>query len=107
MEKVGFDVKAASKLTLRAGYNHSGVPFDGTQNFFNILAPAVVQHHLAVGATWNFSEGKEINFAYQHAFENTVAGVNSIPPTAGGGNANLTMHQNSFGISFGWDRKKK
>jgi len=106
VQKAGFDVQATSKWVLRAGYNHSGVPFDGTQTFFNILAPAVVQHHLTAGATWTFSEGKELNFAYQHAFGNTVYGVNSIPPTAGGGNANLSMHQNSLGVSFGWDRNK-
>jgi long-chain fatty acid transport protein len=107
VQKAGFDVQATSNLVLRAGYNHSGVPFDGTQTFFNILAPAVVQHHLTAGATWTFSGGKELSVAYQHAFGNTVNGVNSIPAFAGGGNANLSMHQNSFGISFGWDRNKR
>jgi long-chain fatty acid transport protein len=106
VQKVGADVKVTSKWVLRAGYNHSGVPFNGTQTFFNVLAPAVVQNHFTAGATWTFAGNKELNFAYQHAFGNTVYGVNSIPPFAGGGNANLTMHQNSFGISFGWDRNK-
>jgi long-chain fatty acid transport protein len=95
-----------SKLTLRGGYNHTGVPFDNTQTFFNLLAPAVVQNHLHFGASWHLAGGKEINLAFVHAFEQTVHGVNSIPPAAGGGNANLSMYQNSIGISFGWNRNK-
>jgi long-chain fatty acid transport protein len=105
--KTGVQYKLNSAWTLRAGYNHSGVPFDKTQTFFNILAPAVVQDHLTLGATWNFSNGKEINLAYVHAFANTVYGFASISPSFGGGNANLHMYQDSIGISFGWDRNSK
>jgi long-chain fatty acid transport protein len=70
-------------LTLRGGYNHGGVPFDSSQAFFNILAPAVTKDHLHAGATVSLKSGKEISFAYIHAFNNTVNGVNAIPqPTA-------------------------
>jgi len=105
--KTGVAYKWNSALTLRGGYNHSGIPFANTQTFFNLLAPAVVQNHLHLGATWTLQNGNEINLAYVHAFNTNVNGVNSIPPSAGGGNANLRMYQNSIGISFGWDRNKK
>lgn len=105
--KTGIVYKWNSSLTLRGGYNHSGVPFDNTQTFFNLLAPAVVQNHLHLGATWTSHSGKEISLAYVHAFENQVNGVNSIAPSFGGGNANLRMYQNSISIGFGWDRNKK
>ena len=98
--KAGVDLKPSPKVTLRAGYNHAGLPFDKTQTFFNLVAPAVVQDHLHVGATWKLDATKELTFAYVHAFANTVYGSTSIPPTAGGGNANLTMYQNSFQVSF-------
>ena len=94
-------------LTLRGGYNHGGVAFDSSQTLFNLLAPAVVKDHLHLGATWTTQSGKEISFAYVHAFSNTLNGVNSIPPTFGGGEANLSMHQDSFQIAFGWNRDKK
>ena len=103
--KVGIDYTLNSAVTLRGGYNHSGVPFANTETFFNLLAPAVVQNHLSAGATWSLRRGKEINFAYFHAFGNEVHGVSSIPPAAGGGNANLRMYEDSFGISFGWSRE--
>jgi long-chain fatty acid transport protein len=103
-EKVGFDYKLNSTWTLRAGYNHSGLPFDSSQNLFNILAPAVVQNHISAGATWSFGSGKEISLAYQHAFENTVNGVNSIPTAFGGGEANVRMYQDLLALSFGWGK---
>jgi len=48
-EKVGFDFKLSPTTTLRAGFNHSGLPFDASQNLFNVLAPAVVQNHVTAG----------------------------------------------------------
>jgi long-chain fatty acid transport protein len=103
-EKLGFDYKFTPTFTLRAGYNHSGLPFDASQTLFNLLAPAVVQQHLSLGATWGLQNGKEINIVYQHAFEKTLAGVNSIPSTFGGGEASLRMFQDSVGVSFGWGK---
>jgi long-chain fatty acid transport protein len=103
-EKLGFDYKLSPALTLRAGYNHSGLPFDTSRNLFNILAPAVVQEHVTAGATWGLGNGKEINLAYQHAFEKTLDGENSIPAKFGGGETNLRMYQDAIGISFGWGK---
>jgi long-chain fatty acid transport protein len=103
--KAGFDYDVNAALTLRGGYNHGGVPFDSSQTFFNLLAPAVSKDHLHIGGTWTLESGKEIDFAYIHAFNNTVNGVNSIAPAYGGGNANLSMYQNSFQVSLGWKKK--
>ena len=76
-----------------------------TATFFNLLAPAMVQSHVTFGATWSLQNGKEINVNYLHAFGETLNGISSIPPNAGGGNANLSMYQNAVGVSFGWARK--
>jgi long-chain fatty acid transport protein len=105
--KTGLDYKLNLASTLRGGYNHAGLPFDSSQTFFNLLAPAVTQDHLHVGGTWTLKSGKEINLAYIHALNNTVNGVNSIPPSAGGGNANLSMYQNSIQVSLGWIKSRK
>ncbi len=104
--KTGIDVHAGSAVTLRAGYNHSGLAFSDKETFFNLLAPAVVQHHISGGATFQVGGGKEVSLAYVHAFGNTVYGVNSIGPAAGGGNANLSMHQDSLGLAFAWNRER-
>jgi len=78
----------------------------GSETFFNLLAPAVTQDHLHLGATFSLKNGKEISLAYVHAFDNTLDGVNSIAPSFGGGNANLRMYQNSAQVSFGWNKDK-
>ena len=104
-QKTGVVYEWKPGLTFRGGYNHSGAPFSNTQTFFNLLAPAVVEHHVHLGTTVALKNGKEISLAYVHAFGNTFNGVSSIPPTAGGGNADLRMRQDSIGISFGWKRE--
>ncbi|MEW6562680.1 MAG: outer membrane protein transport protein [Pseudomonadota bacterium] len=104
--KLGISHVVDSTLTLRAGYNHNDQPIPASQTFFNILAPGVVQDHLTLGATWTLADKSEITLAYMHAFKKTVSGAGSIPPGAppgfGGGEANLSMSQNSFGIAYGW-----
>ncbi|HXJ96705.1 MAG TPA: outer membrane protein transport protein [Terriglobia bacterium] len=103
--KIGVNYALSRSLTLRGGYNHSDVPFGPSETFFNLLAPGIVQSHITGGASVALGKGRELNFAYMHAFANAVNGVNSIPPAAGGGNANLRMFEDSFGISFGWSRE--
>jgi long-chain fatty acid transport protein len=57
---------------------------------------------VTLGATWRLASGGEVTFAYMHAFEETVKGSGSIPPgLLGGGNANLKMYEDSFGVSYG------
>ena len=103
--KIGVAYDLNKEWTVRAGYNYSSQPIPKSQTFFNILAPATVEDHLTLGATWRLASGGEVTFAYMHAFEETVKGVNSIPPGFppgfGGGNANLKMYEDSFGVSYG------
>lgn len=35
------------------------------------------------GTAWRLGGGKEVSLAYLRAFEKTVVGMNSLPPTAG------------------------
>ena len=67
-----------------------------------MLAPGVVQNHLSLGGTWTLANKSEVTVAYVHAFKQTVNGSGSIPPQMGGGEANITMHEDSLGISYGW-----
>jgi long-chain fatty acid transport protein len=103
--KIGAAYDLNKEWTVRAGYNHGSQPIPKSQTFFNILAPATVEDHLTLGATWRLQSGGEVTFAYMHAFEQTVKGSGSIPPGFppgfGGGNANLKMYEDSFGVAYG------
>ena len=105
--KAGAAYDVTPELTLRGGYNCGGQPMPTSETLFNMIAPGVVEHHVTFGATYAVSGGVEITFAYMHAFENTVEGEDSIipgPPEQGGmggGEADLTMSQDSFGLGVG------
>lgn len=96
---VSYDIK---EWTLRAGYSHATQPIPGSQTLLNILAPGVVQDHLSLGATWNLSQSGELSVAYTHAFKKTVNGSGSIPLNYGGGEANIDLAENIFGVAYGW-----
>jgi long-chain fatty acid transport protein len=100
--KLGVIYDYSPQLTLRAGYNHVSQPIPSSQTLFNTLAPAVVQDHATLGATWRFANNNELSFSYTHAFDNEVKGNNSIPAAFGGGDVNLKMYQNSLGIAYSW-----
>lgn len=110
--KLGVSHAFSSAFTLRAGLNHCDQPIPGSQTFFNVLAPGIVQNHLSLGGTWTLADKSELSVAYVHAFKQTVNGAanaygaGSIPGTSttgfGGGNANLTMREDSISISYGW-----
>jgi long-chain fatty acid transport protein len=113
--KLGMSYEYAPNLTLRAGYNHAKAPIGSTQTFFNILAPATVEDHLTLGATWTLADKSELSLSYMHAFENKVTGVATgnggcaAPTVAGcpvqaftvGHPVDLKMHQNAIGIAYG------
>ena len=101
--KLGASYAFSDALTIRAGYNHSTQPIRQTDTLFNILAPGIIQDHVTLGATWVLANKSELSLSYIHAFEETVNGSNSIPPSGfGGGEANLKMYQDSLGIAYGW-----
>jgi long-chain fatty acid transport protein len=98
--KTGVAYDVTKKLTLRLGYNYSTEPIPDGQTFFNILAPAVVQHHVTAGASWRFNKDWELSVFYAHAFEADVNGSGNIGgPTT---DADLRMSQDTFGVSIGW-----
>jgi len=100
--KVGASYDVNPNLTFRIGYNHSGQPIPDDQTLFNILAPGVVQDHLTLGGSWKTSPNGEWSMFYAHAFKKEVNGVNSIPASFGGGNANIGMSQDMLGVSYSW-----
>lgn len=104
--KIGMTYQHAPDLLLRAGYNYAKAPIGKTQTFFNILAPATVESHLTLGATWTLANKSELTVSYMHAFSNKITGVSNGDGGAGAGvighPVDLKMHQNAIGIAYGW-----
>jgi long-chain fatty acid transport protein len=98
--KLGGSYAISDTVTLRAGVSKSQEPIPASQTFFNILAPGVIETHLTAGSSWKLANRNEISVAWLHAFKKTVDGSGSIPPAFGGGEANISLEEDSIAISF-------
>jgi len=101
--KIGFEYQYNKEITLRAGYSNNDNPIGAQDVTFNILAPGVIEDHVALGFTYKTKSGGEVTMFYMHAFENSVTGpslFNSFGVPAG--NETIKMYQDSLGIAYGW-----
>ncbi len=96
--KLGLNYEYNSKWTYRAGWNYGKSPINQDREIaFNIVAPAVTQHHATLGGTYKLNKDTELNFAYMHAFAFQQSG-----PTYIGNTGTIKMSQNSFGFGVGF-----
>lgn len=94
--EIGVEHILNDKWTLRGGWNYAESPINEEREIlFNIVAPATVEHHLTLGATWQYKEDMEFSFSYIHAFENEQFG-----PTQIGYQGGMSMSQNALGATF-------
>lgn len=101
--KLGIEHQYQPDLVLRAGYNYGKMPIrdDIDSVTFNILAPATVEQHLTLGATWTLQNKAELTVSYAHAFEKSLTGTSVTSLLGVGGTETLTMSQNSLGVAYG------
>jgi long-chain fatty acid transport protein len=98
--KLGGSYSLNRSVTLRAGISKSQQPVPASQTFFNVLAPGVIETHLTAGGSWKLAQRNAISVAWLHGFKKTVNGSGSIPPAFGGGEANVSLEEDSLAISF-------
>lgn len=110
--KLGVNYLVNDKLTVRAGLNYGRTPIPDSELAFNVIAPATVEKHAALGLTYDlgqqsiagFGSSAELSLAYLHAFRNKQSGPSAVGENSGGvskGYAEFEMKQNQFEISYG------
>lgn len=72
--KFGIEWDATPNLTLRAGYSYNTQPVQSKDVMFNIIAPAVVQHHITAGAKVKLMENLDLELTGMFAPEGSVSG---------------------------------
>lgn len=72
--KFGLEWRSSPDLTLRAGYSYATNPISPRDVQFNILAPAVVQHHITAGFEYKLDQAWSVEFAGLYAPEESVTG---------------------------------
>jgi len=97
--KVGAEWQKDADWTWRAGYSNGSQPIQNSEVLFNILAPAVIEDHIAVGFTKKSSSGGEWNFSFMYALEGKVSGPNTFDPTQ---TLEIKMHQYEAELSYSW-----
>ena len=100
--KLGVQHQLNKDLVIRAGFVKGDQPIPDGETQFNVIAPAVIEKHLTLGATWTLSNGAELSGYYMKAFEETVKGDSPLNPMDAG-HGNLRMSQDAIGIAYGWD----
>jgi long-chain fatty acid transport protein len=101
--KLGVAYEVNQNLVVRAGWSHGENPIDESQTFFNLLAPATIEDHFNIGATFVLANKSELTVYAYHAFNHELKGSGSIPAAFGGGEANIEMSQTAFGLAYGWN----
>lgn len=95
---VGMQYRLSPICTLRTGFSHATTPIGSDNLYPNLLAPAIVQNQVSVGATENLGKGWQLTEAYMHAFksktEGNVSGTN-IPISA-------SLAENAFGMQVNY-----
>ncbi|WP_045836589.1 OmpP1/FadL family transporter [Hyphomicrobium sp. 99] len=78
--KAGVEWKYSPKLILRAGYSYNTQPINSRDVQLNILAPAVVQHHITGGFAYRWSDSLDLELAAVYAPREHVSGTALNPP---------------------------
>ena len=97
--KVGVEWRASDKATLRAGYAYNTQPVKSRDVMFNILAPAVSQHHITGGLTYRMSDNWDMEFAGMYSPRGSVSGL-EFPFVNPNHTIDLSMYQFEATIGF-------
>jgi long-chain fatty acid transport protein len=97
---IGLQYRANERLTLRAGYSDADEPWKNVNTLFNVLAPATVEKHASLGATYQLGKQSRISLAYTHAFRNTIEGTSTL---TGPQTGYVRMRQNMLQIGYSRD----
>jgi len=86
--------------TLRAGYSFNSQPVPSSEVMFNIMAPGIIQNHIALGCSKQLNEkGRALNFAFNYALNNSVSGTNPME-MPNQQTIKLEMNQLEFEVGF-------
>lgn len=99
--KFGLIYKVLNDLGLMLGYSYNQNPIPDDQVLFNILAPAVIQHHITFGASKTFSNHHALNIGFMFAPSGSVEGTNTME-IPGQQRIEIKMYQWQIELGYGF-----
>lgn len=97
--KIGYQWQTSPDMTWRLGYSYGKQPIRDSEVLFNIIAPAVIEHHLTAGFTRQMGPNNELNFAAMYAPTKKVSGTNPLDPAQ---TIEIEMYQFDLELSYAW-----
>lgn len=88
------------KFSVRGGYSYNDNPISDANTFWNVAAPAIIQHHLSLGASLHLSAGMTLDLAYTHGFSNSISGP-MYGPTGAVPGSNVKAEMSTDSLIFG------
>lgn len=99
--KIGAQWAMQPDLTLRAGYSYGKQPIPQEGVLFNVVAPALIEHHFTLGLTKALTQNSEINLAAMYAPRKEIDCGCELPFSGGAESINIAMDQMELELSFG------
>lgn len=124
---VGGEYQATGQLKLRAGYNYAKSPIRSMPNlnggsniipnfkqtfpdfdvqWFNLIGfPAITEHHITLGGSYQFTKNFALDLSYVHAFEKKIESSGTkcySNGTCESATVGAKNSQNSIGLSLRW-----
>jgi long-chain fatty acid transport protein len=102
----GAQYAVSDRLIVRGGYLFNTNPIPAPVTLFNVQAPAITQHTLSLGASYNLTESIVFSFAWVHMFTNSIEGsILQIP----GSSVRYTTQVDALvaGLNFSFGGRKQ
>lgn len=101
MAAFGMQLELTERWTLRAGYSYNQNPIPESLTALNVFAPAIYQHVLNIGTSYQLTESVIASLTWAHGFDNTITGP-LIHPVAGPlAGTRVALNQEVDSVIFG------
>ncbi|MGB9695891.1 MAG: OmpP1/FadL family transporter [Ignavibacteria bacterium] len=98
--KVGTEFFTGKEFTMRLGYAYGSNPVP--ENTIFPVFPAIVEHHLTIGAGYKFNNNTELNFAYETGLNKSLTGSNPHTVASEFANSTSELQTSIFHLSFNY-----
>lgn len=97
----GIERRLGDRAKFRFGYLYNDNPIPEVLTLFNTQLPAFNQHQISVGLGFDLSRSLTLDFAWVHAFENTIRGpVLELPNTTVAMSQSLDFWSLGIGVRY-------
>ncbi|MFV0445321.1 MAG: OmpP1/FadL family transporter [Planctomycetaceae bacterium] len=101
----GVEYTISPRLQWRVGYTYNTSPINSQTMFYNSPAPAIIQHHLSTGFSYELGQGWQCSVAYHHGFKNRVSGMWYHPVAGPMAASQVTSTLSTDSIVFGVSKR--